>query len=40
MVLSFKILRLDINQSYFFGEVEHEKEEFKINVQNERRAKS
>jgi hypothetical protein len=23
MVLSFKILRLNINQSYFFGEVEH-----------------
>ena len=39
MVLSFKILRLDINQSYFFGGVEHEKEEFKINVQNERRGK-
>lgn len=39
MVLSFKILRLDINQSYFFGEVEHENEKFKINVQNERRGK-
>ena len=39
MVPSFKILRLDINQSYFFGEVEYEKEEFKINVQNERRGK-
>jgi hypothetical protein len=39
MVLSFKILRLDINQSYFFGKVEHGSEEFKINVQNERRGK-
>jgi hypothetical protein len=39
MVLSFKILRLNINQSYFFGEVEHGKEEFKINVQNEKRGK-
>ncbi len=39
MVLSFKILRLDINQSYFFGEVEHENTEYKINLQNERRGK-
>lgn len=39
MVLSFKILQLNINQSYFFGKVEHENQEFKINVQNEKRGK-
>jgi hypothetical protein len=39
MVISLKILKLDINQSYFFGRVKYANEEFKINVQNERRGK-
>lgn len=39
MVLSFKILKLNINQSYFFGDVEYNNQKFKINVQNERRGK-
>jgi hypothetical protein len=39
MILSFKILNLDINQSYFFGRVKYDKEEYKINIQNERRGK-
>ena len=39
MVISFKILSLDINQSYFFGRAKFGNEECKINVQNERRGK-
>ena len=38
-MLSFKITKLDIFQSYFFGEVEFRSEEFKINIQNQRRGK-
>jgi len=37
MVFSFKVIRLDINQSYFFGQVKYENREFKINIQNEMR---
>ncbi len=39
MVFSFKVIRLDINQSYFFGQVQYENREFKINIQNEMRGK-
>ena len=38
-MLSFKITKLDIHQSYFFGRVENNNEEFKINIQNQRRGK-
>lgn len=39
MPLGFKILQLDIRQSYFFGKVEFNGQEYKINIQNERRGK-
>lgn len=39
MVLSFDIIKLDIHQSYFFGKVRLEGEEYKINIQNEKRGK-
>ncbi len=38
-MLSFKIIKLDINQSYFFGEVEFRSDKYKVNIQNERRGK-
>jgi len=38
-VLSFKIIKLDIFQSYFFGEVEFRSDKFKVNIQNQRRGK-
>ena len=38
-MLNFKITRLDIFQSYFFGEVEFRSDKFKMNVQNQRRGK-
>ena len=38
-MLSFKIIKLDIFQSYFFGEVEFRSDIFKINIQNQRRGK-
>jgi hypothetical protein len=38
-MLSFKITKLDIFQSYFFGEVEFRSDKFKVNVQNQRRGK-
>lgn len=38
-VINFRIINLDIRQSYFFGKVEKNDEEFKINIQNERRGK-
>ena len=38
-MLSFKITKLDIFQSYFFGEVEFRSDKFKINIQNQRRGK-
>ena len=42
--MKFKILKLDINESYFLGEVkkleeEEQNKEYKINIQNERRGK-
>jgi len=39
MVFSFKVIRLDINQSYFFGQIQYKNREFKINIQNEMRGK-
>ena len=39
MVFSFKVIRLEINQSYFFGQVKYKNREFKINIQNEMRGK-
>ena len=38
-MLSFKILRLDIFQSYFFGEIEFRNDKYKANIQNQRRGK-
>jgi len=38
-MLDFKIIKLDLNQSYFFGEVEFRSDIYKINIQNERRGK-
>ncbi len=38
-MLNFKITKLDIFQSYFFGEVDFNSDKYKINIQNERRGK-
>ena len=38
-MLDFKIIKLDLNQSYFFGKVEFRSDEYKVNIQNERRGK-
>ena len=38
-MISFKIIKLDIFQSYFFGEVEFRSDKFKVNIQNQRRGK-
>ena len=38
-MLNFKITKLDIFQSYFFGEVEFREDPYKVNVQNQRRGK-
>ena len=38
-MIDFRILNLDIRQSYFFGKVEKNDEEYKINIQNQRRGK-
>ncbi|MFQ5496803.1 MAG: hypothetical protein ACE5DU_02825 [Nitrosopumilus sp.] len=38
-MLSFKIIKLDIFQSYFFGEVDFRSDKYKINIQNQRRGK-
>ena len=38
-MLSFKIIKLDIFKSYFFGEVECHSDKFKVNIQNQRRGK-
>lgn len=38
-MLDFKIIKLDLNQSYFFGEVEFRSDMYKVNIQNERRGK-
>ena len=38
-MLSFNITKLDIFQSYFFGEVDFNSDKYKMNIQNERRGK-
>ena len=38
-MLSFKINRLDISQSYFFGEVTFRSDVFKVNIQDQRRGR-
>lgn len=38
-MLSFKINKLDIFQSYFFGKIEFRNDEYKINIQNQKRGK-
>jgi len=38
-MLSFKIKKMDIFQSYFFGKVEFRNDIYKINVQNQKRGK-
>jgi hypothetical protein len=38
-MLSFKIIKLDIFQSYFFGETEFRNDKYKVNIQNQRRGK-
>ena len=38
-MLSFKIKKLDIFQSYFFGKVEFRNDEYKVNIQNQKRGK-
>jgi len=38
-MLSFKIIKLDIFQSYFFGETEFRNDRYKVNIQNQRRGK-
>ncbi|MDH3192152.1 MAG: hypothetical protein OEM18_05655 [Nitrosopumilus sp.] len=38
-MLSFKIRKLDIFQSYFFGKVEFRDDEYKVNIQNQKRGK-
>ncbi|HJM00979.1 MAG TPA: hypothetical protein QF456_02885 [Nitrosopumilus sp.] len=38
-MLNFQIIKLDIRQSYFFGEVEFRSDKYKVNIQSERRGK-
>jgi hypothetical protein len=38
-MLSFKINKLDISQSYFFGKVDFLNDRYKINIQNQKRGK-
>ena len=38
-MLTFKIEKLDIFQSYFFGKVEFRNDKYKVNVQNQKRGK-
>ena len=38
-MLNFKIKKMSINQSYFFGEVEFFSDKYKVNIQSERRGK-
>ena len=38
-MLHFKVKKLDIFQSYFFGEVEFRSDTYKVNIQNQRRGK-
>ncbi len=38
-MLSFKINKLDIFQSYFFGKVDFRNDKYKVNIQNQKRGK-
>lgn len=38
-MLTFKIEKLDIFQSYFFGKVEFRNDQYKVNIQNQKRGK-
>jgi hypothetical protein len=38
-MLSFKIINLDISQSYFFGRVDFRNDRYKVNIQNQKRGK-
>ena len=38
-MLSFKITKLDISQSHFFGETEFRSDKYKVNIQNQSRGK-
>ena len=38
-MLNFKIKKMSIDQSYFFGEVEFFTDKYKVNIQSERRGK-
>jgi hypothetical protein len=38
-MLSFKIIKIDIFQSYFFGDVEFRTDKYKVNIQNQKRGK-
>lgn len=38
-MLDFKIIKIDIFQSYFFGEVEFRSDKYKVNIQNQKRGK-
>lgn len=35
-MINFKIIKIDIFQSYFFGKVENKGKEFSVNIQNQR----
>ena len=38
-MLSFKVSKIDIFQSYFLGKVQFRNDEYKVNIQNQRRGK-
>ena len=38
-MLSFKITKMDIYQSYFFGETKFRSDTYKVNIQSQRRGK-
>jgi hypothetical protein len=38
-MLSFRIIKVDIFQSYFFGKVKFRNDEYKVNIQNQKRGK-
>ncbi|EGG41088.1 hypothetical protein Nlim_1894 [Candidatus Nitrosarchaeum limnium SFB1] len=38
-MLSFKIIKIDIFQSYFFGDIEFRTDKYKVNIQNQKRGK-
>ena len=38
-MLSFKIIKLDIFQSYFFGKVDFRNDRYKVNIQEQKRGK-